>query len=44
MKVRVITAVIGIIAVLLLVWLGGVLFSGAVLAVPFLPYMNTIRC
>ncbi len=27
MKVRVITAVIGIIAVLLLVWLGGVFFS-----------------
>lgn len=36
MKVRVITAVIGIIAVLLLVWLGGVLFSGAVLAVALL--------
>lgn len=36
MKVRVITAVIGIIAVLLLVWLGGVFFSGAVLAVALL--------
>lgn len=44
MKVRVITAIVGIIAVLCLVWLGGWFLTGAVFLVPSSPWRSMTAC